>query len=162
MNHALNTNARTNGQGVATKMDDYRMAFAEMTTGIKVPKSIGWRIADAKRGRTVKPLGEYPAVADVIIDSGGSYHYVAGPLVKLLAHFRRRCTGKMPADMKSALLNAKKESDEAESVGLTLAFSGQHPDASTLAQFTKEADEAVLALEKAKELAEDRLAEMES
>jgi hypothetical protein len=80
----------------------------------------------------------------------------------MLAHLRRRCSGKMSQDMKDVLLNAKKEGDEAEACALRIAFAASDPAVSDLAAFDREADEAILALETAKEVAEDRMASMEA
>lgn len=138
-----------------------REAMSEMATGIKIPKSVAWRLYDSKRGRVALPLGSYPEVAEACIEAGGSFHHIKRPLEVMLAHIKRRCTGKLPGDMKSALLSVKKECDEAETMALTLAFSGELPSASALVNSIKEDDDAILALEKAKELEECLLAARE-
>lgn len=135
-------------------------AYAGMATGITRPASIRWRLDDANKGRPVKPLGSFPEVAEACIDSGGSFHHVTRPLTVMLAHLRRRCTGKVSGDIRQALMNAKRESDEAEACALRLALSVNSPEASDLLAFDKEATDAMLALAKAREIVEDRLIEL--
>lgn len=163
-NSALEQHSRMAARDDATQFvrADLVDAFKGMATGITRPQSIRWRLDDAVKGKSVKPLGAFPEVAEAIIEDGGNFFHIARPLNVMLAHLRRRCVGKLPGDMKSALLSVKKECDEAESMALTLAFSGNVPDASALVTSIKEDSDAILALEKAKEIAEDRLAEMEA
>lgn len=161
-NSALSHNGRVDTSDSATKNGLLRLAMSEMATGIKIPKSVAWRLYDSKRGRIAHPLGSYPEVAEACIDAGGNFHHITRPLSVMAAHIRRRMSNKLPGDMKSALLSVKKECDEAEAMALTLAFSGNVPDASALVTSIKEDSDAILALEKAKEIAEDRLAELEA
>lgn len=160
-NSALREHATTAARESATENDPIRLAFSAMATGIKIPKSVAWRLYDSKRGRVANPLGSYPEVAEACVEAGGSFHHITRPLEIMLAHLKRRCTGKLPGDMKTALLSVKKECDEAEAMALTLAFSGNVPDAAALVNSIKEDSDAILALEKAKEIAEGLLAARE-
>jgi hypothetical protein len=81
----------------------------------------------------------------------------------MLAHLRRRCSGKMSQDMKDVLLNAKKESDEAEACALRIAFAASDPAASDLAAFDQRSRRSHPRVwRRAKEIAEDHMASMEA
>lgn len=146
----------------ATKNDVLRLAMSEMATGIKIPKSVAWRLYDSKRGRIAQPLGSYPEVAEACIDANGSFFHIARPLNVMLAHLRRRCVGKMSRDLRAALCAVQKEDSEAEACALTLALSVERPGVSDLLSFDREASEAELALAKAREIVADKIAELEA
>lgn len=146
----------------ATKIADLDLAFRGMVSEISRPKRVKWMFDDAATGKKINPLGRFPDVAEACLESGASFFHIARPLNVMLAHLRRRCVGKLPGDMKSALLSVKKECDEAEAMALTLAFCGEIPSASALVTSIKEDSDAILALERAKEIEEDKLAELEA
>lgn len=144
-----------NASGLAELVD----AYAGMATGISRPQSVKWRLDDANRKRSLKPLGSYPEVAEAVAEAGGSFFHISRPLNVMLAHLRRRCVGKLPGDMKSALLSVKKECDEAQSCGLNVALTLANPEPSTLLALIKEEHDAIIAEEKLVEIAEDILQE---
>lgn len=144
----------------ATGMAELSTAFVGMSNGISRPKSVQRKLEDAARGRLKKPLGSFPEVAEACVENGGSFFHIARPLTVMLAHLRRRCSNKLPSDMKTALMTAKCESDEAEVCAFRLALEVNCPSASDLRSFEKESIEAELALAKAREIVEDRLASM--
>lgn len=161
-NRASSTNGRMATRDNATGFGVDRTAIIGMSTGITRPVSVQRKLEDIARGRTVNAWAHIPEIAEACIDSGGSFHHVTRPLTALVAHLKRRARGKLSQDMKPAIIELKKQCDDAEAMALTLAYSGAVPEASVLVAFDKEADEAIFALEHAKELAEDRLAEMEA
>lgn len=135
-------------------------ATIEMSAGISRPKSVEWRLKDAARGRPFRPLGAYPEIAEACAEAGSSFYNVTKPLTVMLAHLRRRFRKMSKVEMRDALVKAKKESDDAEACALTLALSVNRPEVSALSAFDKEATEAIMALEEARQVVEDRLCEM--
>lgn len=160
-NSALREHATTAAREAATENDPIRLAFSAMATGIKIPKSVAWRLYDSKRGRVAQPLGSYPEVAEACIDSGGSIHYILRPLTAMAAHVKRRMRGKLPQDMKPALITMNKRESESDVSELNLALSCANPDTSELLDFVKNKREEILAEEHAVELAEELLAARE-
>lgn len=146
----------------ATKNEALRLAFSQMATGIKIPKSVAWRLYDSKRGRIAQPLGSYPEVAEACIDAGGNFHHITRPLSVMAAHIRRRMGNKLPDDLRTALKSVQKEESEAGACALTLALEVKCPSASDLLAFEKEASEAEMALAKAREIVADKIAELEA
>lgn len=166
MNTMLSTHERSRATGNGTSSTasvsaQLRDAFIGMAGEITRPRQVRWHFEDAARGRSVRPLGAYPQIAEECADAGASYFNVSRPLSVMLAHLRRRYRKLSGADFKEALCTMKREADEAEAAGLTLAFSVSNPSATALVGFEREATEAIQALEVAKELAADRLCEMQ-
>lgn len=161
-NRASDTERNAMTRGFTTGFGVDRTAIIGMSTGITRPQSVQRKLEDIARGRTVNAWAHIPEIGEACIDNNGSFHHISRPLTAMLAHWRRRCVGKLPGDMKSALLSVKKECDEAEAMALTLAFCGEIPSASALVTSIKEDSDAILALEKAKEIAEDELAAMQT
>lgn len=162
-NRFASVNARSNGDTRATKIADSDLAdaFKGMSAGITRPRSIRWYLDDAVSGKPVKPLGAFPRIAEEVIEAGGSFHNVTRPLTVMLAHLRRRCRGKMSGDIKQVMVTAKRESDQAEVCAFRLALSMNCLGASDLSALSKEATEASLEWEKVRELADDRLLEIQ-
>jgi hypothetical protein len=131
-----------------------------MAQGIKKPARVASKLYDAARGKIKRPLGSYPEIAVECIDAGGSYHNVVRPMTRLLAHLRRRCSSKLPGDIKNALTYAAEQRAEAVCPELSLALSAHSPEHTTLANYIKEKSEELIAEQRVIELAEDRLAEM--
>lgn len=160
-NRALSTNGRMATRENATGFGVDRTAIIGMSTGIARPASVQRKMEDIARGRTVNAWAHVPEIAEACIDSGGSIHHILRPLTAMAAHVKRRFGNKLSRNMKTALTNLNRECDEAKACALSLAFDANNPSVLDLIALDKESDEAILALEHAKELAEDLLAARE-
>lgn len=124
-----------------------------MTAEITRPARIRWRLDDAAKGRSCRPLGAYPEVATACIEGGASFTNVARPLHVELARLRSLCNRK-GAPLAEAFITESREQGDAELAQMELAECIQNPPRSTLERYIREARQYSDALMSAIEAAE--------